>query len=1655
MPPSPALRYSPGREPRAENHRRGHSLEGGLLFKEKDDDLALFNEMQSRERENFLLQSSDDFEDTFCNFLHQPLYCNPSILATKLRHFSDFKLGISIPVRGESSELLHADGEKNDYDWLLTPPETPLFPSLDDEPPAINIPSRGRPRSQPITISRSSTMENSYRSSRGSASPNRLSPSPRSCNSSIQSRGRPSSASHSSPTPSQRPASPSRRPSPSPQERDRTSSHSRGSVASSGDDDLDSVQSIHVGSLDRLASKTTDTFSNNRAVAFSKKSTRIISPSSAPKRSFGSALRQMDHRKSPQNMFRPLLSSVPSSTFYVAKANSAHRPLMSRNSSVAISSNASSDQGTSAAPDTDGNDHRLEYMVIESGKTRYSDAQEEVFAFDKKPAAECEPNDSEDFSHQQIDMEISSASDTLCVKADFSEVDSSKTQKFVLNVVAESRVIQEGDDVKHGQATCHEQSHTYFQESSQARSPVEGDEQRIASQHAAGQPAGSYMLPDNDSEAQQLLRSSDYQSLKVDVSEGAGISVLLKSLRSSFGHASTSASSSIDFSSGRQVETRVQRQLSGRKSDMENYRYDTKNRPQSAGSSLSGTSNHTHALGLATSTHEEKSEASVGDMKHDGIEGATLTSHGIVVSSEKKEMGVSNVSFTGAVVPEEGCTSGLSCQTVGIQLEENPVASIPTYEDCHLHGNKDDLLNNTISISDVEASIITPDPPVEMEHTMLNSSVDGRIDIGVTAHSSLVSISEIETENFCQSSLGSENDDVSTNSKSSINEFQDVSIPTSSGKEMSASVLEQSNSDHSHGILEDSTVKVQRGSMARSLTLEEATDTTLFCSSIVHDLAYRAATIAIEKEDSVCLEGSWPTVTVLGKSTADRKDSRSRTTGKRTSKSLKVRRKRMELDVKSPSTKTENDENANESMVDISEEHWRFVLVLLQLPHSCYFSKSASFSKIHRPSLNFESTENDTRPQISAGANSTDHVSQGNKPNSFKKHPNLIGANAPLPPAKLRKYSVSEGNFVKLNMNRNKRKFLNRKATSKNGYGSSGFKSYRRSKRKQKAERKSVCDANLEDGLISEIMEQKPKRGKGSEVIEEAVFAVQNEASDENLVKLLNVMYGYDSFRDGQLEAIKMVLDGKSTMLVLPTGAGKSLCYQIPAMLLPGITLVVSPLVALMIDQLKQLPPELQGGLLSSSQTSQEAAETLRLVKEAAIKVLFVSPERFLNAEFLPNFSAISISLLVVDEAHCILNAMTATATNTTLNAVMSALEISSANLIQKPHMRDNLQLSVSLSGNRMKDLLSLMKSSPFMEVQSIIIYCKFQSESDIVSRYLCDNNISSKSYHSAIPSKDRSQIQELFCSNKIRVVVATVAFGMGLDKRDVGAVIHYSLPESLEEYVQEIGRAGRDGRLSYCHLFFDDTTYCKLRSLLHSEGVDEYAVSKFLSYVFSNGKQGKICSIIRESASREFDMKEEVMLTLLTQLELGEVQYLHLLPELNVTCTLNFYKTTPVLLADKDIVVSAILKKSETKQGQHVFDVPTVANSIGFTTIDLSNHLQSLKLKGEITYEVNNPAYCYSIVKVPEDFCFLSAHLTRWLSEVERLKVQKLDAMFNAAVSAVNECEKMQGCNDSQHTPCLQRKILDYFREDGQYDISNQMRQSRLAKFLAFNRIS
>ncbi|CAH1417293.1 unnamed protein product [Lactuca virosa] len=645
-----------------------------------------------------------------------------------------------------------------------------------------------------------------------------------------------------------------------------------------------------------------------------------------------------------------------------------------------------------------------------------------------------------------------------------------------------------------------------------------------------------------------------------------------------------------------------------------------------------------------------------------------------------------------------------------------------------------------------------------------------------------------------------------------------------------------------------------------------------------------------------------------------------------------------------------------------------------------------------------------------------------------KRHPNLIPSGV-YPKEQVSKPKlVNEGNFVRLNINGHggRKKYANRvRKKNPNAYNSSR-KSYKRIKRKRKGggegeEEQSFC----EEEVFPLEEDEETETRLDSEVIEQAVLNVRHDPSDENLIKLLKLTYG--------------------------------------------------PLVSLMFDQLKQLPPVIPGGLLCSSQTLEESAQTLRRVQEGALKVLFVSPERLLNAEFTSIFSTTSlISLVVIDEAHCISEwshnfrpsymrlrasilgyslgvncflAMTATATTKTMHDVMHSLEIPPTNLVQTEQTRDNLQLSVSLSENRMKDLMTLLKASPYTEVKSIIIYCKYQWETDTISKVLCDSNIRAKSYHSGIPAKDRRRAQEQFCLNKIRVIVATVAFGMGLDKSDVGAVIHYSLPESLEEYVQEIGRAGRDGRLSHCHLFFDDTTYFKLRSLMYSDGVDQYTVNKFLSQVFTGDShshsKGRICSIVKESASRKFDMKEEVILTILTRLELAEEQYLRLLPQINVTCVVNFHMTSPALLASKDTVINAILKKSEIKDGQYVFDIPTVASSIGVEASTISNQLHILKAKGEITYELKDPAYCYTILNFPKDICSLATDLAEWLSEVESCKVRKIDAMFNAAVFAVKTCDRTKGCTNSQHTACLQKKILDYFNADNDNNIPNKMGQA------------
>ncbi|XP_043704634.1 mucin-12-like [Telopea speciosissima] len=1151
MPPSPALRCSPGREVRSENHRRGRSLESALPLREKDDDLALFNEMQNRERDNFLLDKSDDLDDS---------------LSTKLKCFSDIKLGISIPVRGESSELLNADSEKNDYDWLLTPPETPLFPSLDDETPSASLASRGRPQTQPISIPRSSAMEKSYRTSRSSASPHRLSPSPRSGSNTFQSRGRPSSAPHTSPSPIQRPASPSQRPSTPPtkpstpthrsptpttrrvstgssgivassrrgtspiktsrgnsaspkirawqstipgfssdappnlrtsladrpasyvrgsspasrngkdtssnfrrqsmsptasrsgsssfgNDRDRFSSRSKGSVASSGDDDVDSLQSLPVSISDHSAVRRAGAFPNSRTPSFSRKPSKTPSSSSAPKRSFDTVLRQMDNRKSPQNMFRPLLSSVPSTTFYVGKTSSTHRPTVSMNSSVTTSSNASSELGASVALDTEVSDHDQDDMGGDWGKAPHPDAQDEIFVFDKVDEmngdVNNEVNDGKNTGYADIDRTTttevgesekfsglmsatvveSAASENVNVENDFEELDghgritycSICGSKFhviepmegneglcpdcsvksgsltpaawehpvvhshntsVNTEVAlrenksfsaleheaevaevqgitsrnETVLVQHDENVKQDHSCNIEEAQSYLHGSSSAQIMLDGGEQHFV-QPTVGSIQSNYVDVD-----QQF-----HPSLKVDVSEGAGISLLLKrsssskwpvvqgrtfaatnincddpsyardsinSMRSSGGLGSASASSSVDWSSSRQTDVRVQRQLSGKKLDLDNFRHDSSTKLQRTGSSSSGISNPAYqALLLTKGTSEEKFDASVGSMDHETVEETRLLSDEQDTYLSNEKSCESDSSFVRAAVNEadkldfsESCrvvdASGLelSSHTNCIQLEDASVAAVSNDEDCVSSSIAEEFPNCTGGTSDIEISTTTPEPLSIEDNATLNSDCAIEI-VEAPAYNSSAMISG-ELENGGDSIPGSHVESV-ISPNSAVDESLEPAVPATSEKDLDIPSSESDILNHANGIPEESTVTMegQGGQQARSLTLEEATDTILFCSSIIHNLAYQAATIGMEKESSVHpeLEGCRPTVTLLGKPSSERKEPRGRSGNKRTLKSQKARQRRVEADVKTPSTKTEIDVKTDESLVHDTE----------------------------------------------------------------------------------------------------------------------------------------------------------------------------------------------------------------------------------------------------------------------------------------------------------------------------------------------------------------------------------------------------------------------------------------------------------------------------------------------------------------------------------------------------------------------------------------------------------------------------------------------------------------------------------------------------------------------------------------------------------------
>lgn len=394
------------------------------------------------------------------------------------------------------------------------------------------------------------------------------------------------------------------------------------------------------------------------------------------------------------------------------------------------------------------------------------------------------------------------------------------------------------------------------------------------------------------------------------------------------------------------------------------------------------------------------------------------------------------------------------------------------------------------------------------------------------------------------------------------------------------------------------------------------------------------------------------------------------------------------------------------------------------------------------------------------------------------------------------------------------------------------------------------------------------------------------------LEQTLKKYFGFDTLREGQREVIEHLLAGRSAAAIFPTGGGKSLCYQLPALLLPGITLVVSPLIALMKDQIDQLLAKgIAAARLDSSLNAPAYKAVIDGMHSGSLKLLYVAPERFNNELFRATLSRVSIALFAVDEAHCISEwghnfrpdylklttyvktfnvqrvlALTATATPKVQQDICTRFNIESQALICTGFYRPNLTLLTHATDEASRDqqLVALIRDRPS---GPSIVYVTLQRTAVELATILCAQGIEARAYHAGMDDAIRSGVQDWFMHSTQGCVVATIAFGMGIDKANIRYVYHYNLPKSLENYAQEIGRAGRDGLPSTGEMFVCSADLNVLENFIYGDTPTVTAIYALIEYLAGEQDQFEVSLI---SLANQFDIRLLVLRTLLTYLELG-----------------------------------------------------------------------------------------------------------------------------------------------------------------------------------------
>jgi ATP-dependent DNA helicase RecQ len=390
---------------------------------------------------------------------------------------------------------------------------------------------------------------------------------------------------------------------------------------------------------------------------------------------------------------------------------------------------------------------------------------------------------------------------------------------------------------------------------------------------------------------------------------------------------------------------------------------------------------------------------------------------------------------------------------------------------------------------------------------------------------------------------------------------------------------------------------------------------------------------------------------------------------------------------------------------------------------------------------------------------------------------------------------------------------------------------------------------------------------------------------------VLRERFGFAEFRSGQQAVIEHLLAGRSSAAVFPTGSGKSLCYQLPSLLLPGMTLVVSPLIALMKDQIDALTARgIRARRLDSTLSLEDYRAAADEIRSGQLRLLYVAPERFNNERFGELIRRVRVSLFAVDEAHCISEwghnfrpdylklaqfarlcraervlALTATATETVLEDICKFFQIEPQCAVRTGFYRPNLTLLTSPvdAGQRDSQLIERLRNRP---AGPTIVYVTLQRTAEELANRLVAAGFSARPYHAGMEDKQRASVQEWFLDSRDGIVVATIAFGMGIDKADIRYVYHYNPPKSLENLSQEIGRAGRDGQPAVCEMLYASDDLNTLENFAYGDTPTREAIAGLVGEVFS---QGETFDVSLNELSNNHDIRLLVVRTLLCYLEL------------------------------------------------------------------------------------------------------------------------------------------------------------------------------------------